>query len=149
MKYFVIALVILGLDQVSKFLITTNFVLGESLRLLPYLYFTYVLNPGAAFGFLKGFQWIFILLGFLVVFLVWYYRKYINQQNLVTKLGITFAIAGTIGNLIDRVRVGAVIDFIDLTVFPIFNIADMAIISGVILLFWEVLTDGCRQKKSD
>ncbi len=138
MPYFIILLIIV-VDQLSKFLISSNFTQGESVRIFPYLYITYVRNVGAAFGLLANYRWLFVVLGILAVALVWYFRNTIKQQSKFVRWGITLAIGGTIGNLIDRIRIGAVIDFIDTPIFPIFNAADMTIVAGVVLLFWEVL----------
>jgi len=138
LPYFIILLIIV-VDQLSKFLISSNFTQGESVRIFPYLYITYVRNVGAAFGLLANYRWLFVVLGILAVALVWYFRNTIKQQSKFVRWGITLAIGGTIGNLIDRIRIGAVIDFIDTPIFPIFNAADMTIVAGVVLLFWEVL----------
>ncbi|NMB38987.1 MAG: signal peptidase II [Firmicutes bacterium] len=138
MPYFIILLIIV-VDQLSKFLVSSNFTQGDSVRIFPYLYITYVRNVGAAFGLLANYRWLFVVLGILAVALVWYFRNTIKQQSKFVRWGITLAIGGTIGNLIDRIRIGAVIDFIDTPIFPIFNAADMTIVAGVVLLFWEVL----------
>lgn len=138
--YVVSALLIIAADQLSKLYISLNFVEGESIRLLPYFYITYVRNFGAAFGLFANFRWLFLVLGFITIALVIYFRSYLAKQNQIIKWGVTIAVAGTIGNMIDRIHSGgAVIDFIDTTVFPIFNIADMAIVIGVAFLFLEVL----------
>ncbi len=144
MPYFIILLIIV-VDQLSKFLISSNFTQGESVRIFPYLYITYVRNVGAAFGLLANYRWLFVVLGILAVALVWYFRNTIKQQSKFVRWGITLAIGGTIGNLIDRIRIGAVIDFIDTPIFPIFNAADMTIVAGVVLLFWEVLINERKQ----
>jgi len=143
----IIGALIVALDQASKLWIMMNFVEGESVQLLPYIYFTYVQNRGAAFGLLTNHQWLFVIIGLIAIFLAWYYRKLIRQQNWLVRWGITLAIAGAVGNLIDRIRLGAVIDFIDLTFFPVFNVADMAIVLGVAFLFVEVLIND-RQKST-
>lgn len=145
MIHVIICAVVVIIDQLSKCLITTNFVEGESVRLLPYLYLTYVKNVGAAFGLFAHWRWLFILLGFAVLFATFYYRELIKRQSKFVRWGVTFALGGAVGNLIDRIRVGVVIDFIDLTVFPIFNFADMSIVAGVALLFLEVLINDRKQ----
>ncbi len=146
LQHILIVLLIIAVDQLSKFLISSNFNLGDSIRLLPYLYLTYVQNVGAAFGLLANFRWLFIALGFLAIGFVFYFRNLIRNQSTFVRWGITLAMGGTIGNLIDRIRLGAVIDFIDTTIFPIFNIADTAIVIGVALLFWEVLIHEPKQR---
>lgn len=135
-----IAAVIL-LDQLSKIFVSSNFAIGERIRILPYIYLTYVHNVGAAFGLFVNYRPLFIALGVAVLLLAWYYRNWISSQSKYVRWGVALAVAGTVGNLIDRIRVGAVIDFIDITIFPIFNVADMSIVVGVALLFLEVLVN--------
>ncbi len=98
-------------------------------------------NVGAAFGLFANYRPLFIALGVAVLLLAWYYRNWISSQSKYVRWGVALAVAGTVGNLIDRIRVGAVIDFIDITIFPIFNVADMSIVVGVALLFLEVLVN--------
>lgn len=144
MQYFLTVLLIIVVDQLSKFLISSNFTQGESIRIFSYLYITYVHNVGAAFGLLANYRWLFVFLGVLAVVLVWYFRRILEQQSKFVRWGVTLAIGGTIGNLIDRIRIGAVIDFIDTPIFPIFNAADITIVAGVALLFWEVIINERR-----
>ncbi|HKM16724.1 MAG: signal peptidase II [Firmicutes bacterium] len=139
MIYVITCASIVMIDQLSKHLISTNFVEGESVRLLPYLYLTYVKNVGAAFGLFANWRWVFIILGIAVVVAAFYFRELIKRQSWYVRWGVTLAIGGAIGNLIDRIRIGAVIDFIDVTFFSIFNLADISIVAGVALLFLEVL----------
>ncbi|NLM25722.1 MAG: signal peptidase II [Firmicutes bacterium] len=143
MKQLAVGLVILFLDQFSKLYISTNFVEGESIPLIKsVIYLTYVNNPGAAFGLFAYKRWLLILVGVGALVATWIFRHQIAKQSKLTRWGITLAISGAFGNLIDRLRLGKVIDFIDLRFWPIFNIADIAIVCGIALLFWEVLRDG-------
>lgn len=141
MNYALVAGLILICDRLSKFLVMTRMVEGESFTLIPsVLYLTYVRNQGAAFGFFQG-QVIFLsavaVLCLLFILTQW---KKIMAKGLLVRWGVVISLVGAIGNLIDRVRFGAVIDFIDVVIFPpIFNVADVAIVLGVGLLFWEVL----------
>ncbi|NMA61269.1 MAG: signal peptidase II [Firmicutes bacterium] len=141
MNYALVAGLILICDRLSKFLVMTRMVEGESITLIPsFLYLTYVRNQGAAFGFFQG-QVIFLsaVAVLCLLFILTQWRK-IMAKGLLVRWGVVISLVGAIGNLIDRVRFGAVIDFIDVLVFPpIFNIADVAIVLGVGLLFWEVL----------
>lgn len=143
LKQLAVGLVILFLDQFSKLYISTNFVEGESIPLIKsVIYLTYVNNPGAAFGLFAYKSWLLILVGVGALVATWIFRHQIAKQSKLTRWGITLAISGAFGNLIDRLRLGKVIDFIDLRFWPIFNIADIAIVCGIALLFWEVLRDG-------
>jgi len=141
LNYALVAGLILICDRLSKFLVMTRMVEGESITLIPsFLYLTYVRNQGAAFGFFQG-QVIFLsaVAVLCLLFILTQWRK-IMAKGLLVRWGVVISLVGAIGNLIDRVRFGAVIDFIDVLVFPpIFNIADVAIVLGVGLLFWEVL----------
>ena len=125
----------LGLDQLTKFLIVTSFSPGQSLPLLgPLVHLTYVQNTGAAFGLFKGQQLAFIGLSIAVV--LWIGREFLTKTPMPADMmwGCAFVLGGALGNLIDRVRLGYVIDFIDLRVWPVFNMADSAISIGVALL---------------
>lgn len=143
MKYLVYGFLLVLLDQGTKFLVVSHMSEGQSIPLItPMLYLTYVRNPGAAFGFFANQRVLFLGVGILALGLVGYYRHTIKKQNILFKLGVTMATAGAVGNLIDRFRIGMVIDFVDIRIWPIFNVADMIIAAGVALLFWEVLTSG-------
>lgn len=134
------------IDQATKWIISSSFVQGESIPVIGnFFYLTYVKNPGAAFGLFLRMQWLLPIVGFGAIILVFLFRRQISQQSLLVKWGICISLGGAIGNLIDRIRFGAVIDFIDFRIWPIFNFADIAIVGGVALLFWEVLTDGRKQ----
>lgn len=137
--YAIVTTLILIADRLTKMLVMSKMVEGESIPLLPpVLYFTYVHNKGAAFGFLKG-QVIFlslVSLAFIVVIATQW--KKIKAKSFFTRWGIVISFAGAIGNLIDRILYRSVVDFIDIRIF-IFNIADVAIVLGAALLFWEVV----------
>ena len=118
------------LDQLLKYVIRSFFTVGSSLS-LKIISITYVTNTGMSFGLLKGMNIVFILVSILVLgfFALVYYKK--------KKYPIQFGLicAGIIGNLIDRITFGYVIDFIDFRFFPVFNIADASIFIGI---FWLV-----------
>jgi len=127
--------VILIFDQFTKYLVIVNFTPGQSIPALPpVMYFTYVQNTGAAFGFLKGQQTLFIVLSVLII--IWITRELLTKsmQSKIMLWGCSFVLGGAVGNLIDRLRFGYVVDFIDFRVWPVFNIADSAITVGIALL---------------
>ena len=146
----------LWLDQLAKFLVTRSFAPGESLPVVPHLVsLTYVQNTGAAFGILKGQQGLFVLISFIIV--AWIMWELITKPVLDVPIwwGSALILGGAVGNLIDRLRLGYVIDFIDLHVWPVFNVGDSAITIGVTLLIFRSLiasrndrTSG-RQGRSD
>jgi len=121
-------------DQLTKALIASAFVPGESRPLLShFLQLTYVQNTGAAFGLFKGQQALFIL--FTIGVIVWLLRELRNPSLPVApRWGCALVIGGAAGNLLDRWRLGYVVDFLDLRVWPVFNIGDSAITIGIALL---------------
>ena len=127
-------------DQLTKWLVVSCFAPGQSLPMFPpLLYLTYVQNTGAAFGLFKGQQVLFILLAVgVIAYLV---RTLLSGKPLaaVTAWGSALILGGAAGNLLDRLRLGYVIDFLDLRVWPVFNIGDSAITIGVVLLLWQGL----------
>jgi signal peptidase II len=130
----------LGADQLTKWLVTTSFAIGESLPVVPpVLLFTYVQNTGAAFGLFKGQQGLFVVLSLVVI--VWILRELLVKASMgrLAEWGCALVLGGAAGNLIDRLRVGYVIDFIDVRVWPVFNVGDSAITIGVALLMWQAL----------
>ncbi|MFM1650584.1 signal peptidase II [Brevibacillus sp. B_LB10_24] len=150
MLYYVIALIVIVLDQVTKFAVVKNMALGESIPLIPGVFhLTSHRNMGAAFGILQNQRWLFVVITLVVVvgIIVTLYR--IGRKLPVTSLGLALVLGGAIGNFIDRVSTGQVVDFLDFTLirFPIFNVADSAITVGVILLLWDVLTESRRNRR--
>lgn len=126
---------ILLVDQLSKFYIIKVFEPYASQPLIDgVLHITYVQNTGAAFGILADRTKVFIAVAIVIIVVVMRYFRYVPKDNYLLRLGLTFGLSGAIGNLIDRIRLGYVIDFIDFRVWPVFNVADSAIFLGVIAL---------------
>mgnify|MGYP003966625979 CR=1 FL=1 len=123
-KLFVIAGILVILDQLTKY-----FFENKTIEIFSFFSFRYAENSGAAFGILKGWNILFIVFSFVVMIACLYYYNYY-------KLPLTFLLAGTIGNLIDRILFGFVRDFISVSVWPIFNFADAYNTIGVILLIY-------------
>ena len=130
------ALIIVILDQLTKFLIRKNFQLNESLPIIKNIFhFTYVTNTGSAFGLFKNLNLFFVFFSILVIIMIFYYlREKIPEKEKFLQLAIGLLLGGTIGNLIDRIKIGAVTDFLDFRIWPVFNIADSAVTVSVILL---------------
>ena len=138
MKYYFVALLILLLDQWSKWLVMENMALGESITLVEsWLYLTSHRNAGAAFGILQGQQWLFIVITVVVIGVILYTLQKFRQERFLA-LSLSLILGGAIGNFIDRLRFGEVVDFIDVRIFtyhyPIFNVADSAVVIGGVLL---------------
>lgn len=135
----IIVLAVLFLDQLSKILITQNLSYNQSLPVIKGLfYITLVHNRGAAFGILKNQVPLFIATSVFAIILIALSLRGAKQNRLYT-VSLSLILAGALGNLIDRVCLGYVIDFFDFRVWPVFNVADSAITVGVILLGWSVL----------
>jgi signal peptidase II len=131
----------LAADQASKQLVMAAFAPGESLPLVPgILHLTYVRNTGAAFGLFQGQHVLFIGISILVI--GWVVRE-LSARGAALAAPVRWSYAlilgGATGNLIDRLRFGHVVDFLDLRVWPVFNVADSAITIGVTLLVWHAL----------
>ncbi|MCX7773620.1 MAG: signal peptidase II [Clostridia bacterium] len=132
---FIIALI--GLDQWTKWFIFTHRIQFENLPVIKdFFYLTYLENRGAAFGILQNFRWGFILLTLVaLVAMVWYFRK---NKNMVFRLALSFLFAGAVGNFIDRLFRGFVVDFFHFYPFgydfAVFNVADVWVNIAVALL---------------
>jgi signal peptidase II len=132
---FIISLI--GLDQWSKWYIMTNKVTFGNLEVIKdFFYLTYLENRGAAFGMLQNFRWAFIVMTTVaLVFMIWYFLK---NKHVVLRFGLAFLIAGAVGNFIDRLFRGYVVDFFHFYPFgydfAIFNVADVCVNVSVVFL---------------
>lgn len=137
---FRIILAIFMLDQISKFFVTRLLLEGESLVVVaPVFYLTYLKNPGAAFGLLASWRVVFIVITVLLVVAVVIFARYLPIKSRLAIYGLALLLGGAMGNLVDRLRTGYVIDFLDFRIWPVFNLADVAIVMGVGLLCWDLI----------
>lgn len=133
-------LVILAIDQFSKTLVFQSLKIGESIPLIKnILHITFVSNTGAAFGLFKNSSLIFIVISIVAIVIIStiILRSIKKDEFLSSSMfnyGLILIISGAMGNLIDRLRFGYVVDFIDIRVWPVFNIADASITIGTLLL---------------
>ena len=143
---------ILVLDQVTKFLVENTMTMHQSIDILPNVAsLTYLRNTGAAFGFLAGARSslrviFFALISSVAIGCIVYLIRGLRPRQKILLLSLSLILGGAMGNLIDRLRLGEVIDFIDLHWYdvhwPAFNVADSAISIGVVLLFIQMLRKG-------
>lgn len=150
--------VILIADQGTKYLIDSTMTLHGSFPVIPGLFnITYIRNPGAAFGFLADasplFRGVFfIIVTILAVGLIVYYLKTQPLYDPLMTLSLSLILAGALGNLVDRIRFGEVIDFLDFYIgsahWPAFNVADTAISVGAVLLFFTMVTGGKKPTRA-
>lgn len=134
---------IVAADQITKFLTVTNIALYEQVEWIPgILGLTYVRNTGAAFSSFEGQRWLFILIfAVLTVAVIWEYRKKALPFTTAERWMIAAIYGGGLGNVIDRVRLGYVVDMIETEFiqFPVFNVADCFITCGCILLMIHLI----------
>ncbi len=140
MAFFLTALIVLALDQVSKFLIRANMSPGQSIPEDGLFRITYVTNIGGVFGILSNQAFLIILTTAVGIAAILLYSRYPIFKRMLVKISLGLLLGGALGNLIDRLSFGWVVDFIDIGFgqyrWPTFNLADSAIVLGVILLFY-------------
>lgn len=150
MCFYGTALIVLVLDQISKWIIIRIFVAHESFALIPnMLYITFVTNERGAFGLISLSRVTFICASIIILtVLIWYYHNLstIKKINNSWSFSLGTIAGGAIGNLLDRVRFGYVIDFIDIHInsifkWPVFNLADTGITIGLAILIIKMLKD--------
>lgn len=158
-KYYIILLTILPLvlDIITKYIIRTSMYLGESIPVINgFFNIVYVLNPGAAFSILHDMneayrRTFFISVASVVLVLLIYF--FIKEKRPVTLAGTALIISGAIGNLIDRINIGKVVDFLDFYIksyhWPAFNVADICVTVGAGLLILDIIFLTKNQKKEN
>ena len=131
------------MDQLIKYYILNNFNHGQSLAVIKGVFhLTYVQNTGAAFGIFKNANTFFIIVSIAIILFLLVYRYYYLKSNVYINISIALIIGGAIGNLIDRILLNYVVDYLDFRVWPVFNLADSAIVVGAgILTIYILLTD--------
>lgn len=145
-RMFWIAGITLALDRFSKFLVERMMAEGESIPVIHnFFYLTYIKNKGIAFGLFSPFSLPLIIVSFLVIAAILLYSLRATGRGSSIQVGLGLILGGALGNLMDRIKGGAVIDFLNLRIWPVFNLADVAIIAGVGTLLWK----GIRRGKSE
>jgi signal peptidase II len=143
--------VIIALDQFSKWWIVHNMELYQSISVITdFFYITSHRNRGAAFGILQDQRWLFIIVTSCVVIGIIVYMIKMKKETILTKLALSLILGGAIGNFIDRIRTGEVVDFFHFQFgsyqFPIFNVADSALCVGVVLFLIASLTETKKEQ---
>lgn len=142
--YFLISALLVGLDQCSKYLTVQNISLGETKEFIPgFLSLTHLRNTGAAWSLLEGKMIFFYVITVIVSVVIIYLLIKNYKKSIWYSVGLSFVLAGAIGNFIDRVRLGYVVDMLqtDFMNFPIFNVADSTLVVGVICIFIYLILD--------
>lgn len=130
-----IAVLVVIIDQLSKFLIKLYYEPGQTVPLIKnFLHLTYVRNPGAAFGLFPGSQTILLIITVIVFAFIIFFQIEIGKDDIFIRIVLGLFLGGTLGNFIDRIQNGLVVDFIDFRFWPVFNFADASIVIGLFLL---------------
>ena len=151
----VLMLVAVGLDQLSKYLIISNLELHESIEIIPGVFnFTYIQNRGAAFGSFDEHRWIFLVLSTVMIIAILAFLFWKKPQDKLLLASLILITGGGIGNMIDRVCLGYVIDFLDFCAFPnlwmwIFNVADACVCIGAGMLALWMILDTVKETKKE
>lgn len=157
LRWLPLALLVIVLDQLTKLWVLGRFALYERLELLPVLDLTLVYNPGAAFSFLAGAsgwqRWFFVALALGVsAAILWWLRSLHARANALLAAALALVLGGAVGNVIDRLRLGQVVDFISVhwsgAYFPAFNLADSAITIGAGMLLLDILLESRRARRA-
>ncbi|MBU0905543.1 MAG: signal peptidase II [Firmicutes bacterium] len=153
--YYLVAVIIVALDQWTKWLVVNNMELGERIPLLdPTFALLSHRNRGAAWGMLEGQIWLFSIVTVIVIAGILYYFHKEAKGKPLFQLSLMILLGGAIGNFIDRLYLGEVVDFIDVLIpiinydFPIFNIADAALTIGVVMVMIVLFLEEKSEKKT-
>ncbi len=154
----IIVVILVAFDQLTKHIVLNSLApIKQKVLIDGFFNLTYVENRGAAFGAMQGARWFFVILAVVVVSAVafYYYKCEKTPRTLPLRISLIMLVGGTVGNVIDRVFRGYVVDFLDFIVFgydfPVFNVADILIVLGTFLLagcilLMDVKTDKEKQK---
>ena len=148
-RVYIYGFVFFFIDLLSKQIIKNMLSLYESIQVIPnFFHLTYVINDGAAFSILEGKQWLFIILGIFLLFLLFYYLQK-EKLNSYKVFYYSLLLGGVTGNLFDRIVYHGVIDFFDFRIFsyhaPIFNLADIFIVISIFLLLFQDIKEEIKK----
>lgn len=155
---FLICILVIVFDQLSKVVLSSILTLNQSISIINNCFhLTLIHNTGIAFGMLKGSSNIILIVTIIGLILIARSLKndflkdnLVNKKVLfIRKVAIGFILGGAIGNMIDRFRVGYVIDFLDFRIWPVFNLADSFITIGAVILFWNLFIPSKKLSKRD
>jgi len=143
-----IALSVIGLDQLSKYLIRANMEMGQSIPREGPVGLHYTTNTGGAFGLFANQAFLLSMAAVIGIAVIDLYLRYLPPRSTLLKVGLGLDLGGAMGNLIDRFRLGEVTDFVKLGAWPVFNLADTAIVVGTFLIAFYLLF-AARKSKHD
>ncbi|MGE7185128.1 signal peptidase II [Peribacillus sp. NPDC006672] len=154
MFYYLIALLVIAFDQLTKWMIVQKMEYGESIEIIEnLLYITSHRNRGAAWGILQGQMWFFYIITIAVIIGLVYYIQKMAKESRLLGVALALMLGGAIGNFIDRVARQGVVDFVHTYIFsysfPVFNVADAALSIGVGLLVIHMFLEEKKGKEKD
>jgi|LFRM01.1.fsa_nt_gb signal peptidase II len=151
----IIVLLIVAADQITKYIAIEYLQPLKTVTVLEGIFsLSYVENRGAAFGILQNQRWFLIILPILIVAAIIIYLAKHRNESLLTRICLSVIVGGAVGNLIDRIKLGYVVDMFEATFieFPVFNTADIAVVCGTIILSFQLILhdgSGMRNNKPD
>jgi len=151
-KKFYIPLVVLVfflLDQISKEIILRTLKVGESVPEEGFFRFTHVRNFGSAFSIIQDANLFLMIVGILAIILIIYFLIFVAKDSVALQLSISLQLSGAFGNIMDRIRLGSVTDFIDVGSWPVFNIADSCISVGMAMLAFYLYINWKEERKAN
>ncbi len=151
-----VSMLVVALDQLTKFFVLESLPLNQSVPVWPdHFYLTYIQNRGTAFGFMSDMDSdiripFFVIVTIAAAFIIYNYQRVIREENLMSQIALGLVWGGALGNLVDRLVYGKVIDFIDVRYdnlrWLVFNVADSFVVLGLLYLFFEFVIK-IKQKK--
>lgn len=148
----------IGIDQLTKILVSTNMEVYESIPVIPKVFdITYIHNKGAAFGMLANHRWVFMVVSTIAIVAMSVYLFRFCKEGMFFKVGLALVISGGIGNMIDRIIFGYVVDMIEATFietlfgwsFAIFNVADSFVCVGAGIVIFCLIRDIIKESKKE
>lgn len=149
---FLVLAIVLALDQISKYFIEHSLQVNQSWAPIPSIEsvfrITHVTNTGAAFGFFRSGGNLFMVVAVVVTAAIVIYNHQLSGGQRLFRVALGLQMSGALGNFIDRIRIGHVTDFLDFGPWPVFNLADLSIVSGVVALVLLMLLESREQGDS-
>jgi len=148
-QMYLVALILLSLDQFSKYLITQKMSLADSMPVIKSIFhITYVENTGIAFGLFPQGQILFITISLIIILVIVFFERKKALKSPWERFCLGLVLGGALGNLVDRLRFGFVIDFLDFRIWPVFNLADSGVCIGGILMAFFLLKKRASKERT-
>ena len=152
--FFLTAALVIAADQLSKHWIRSNLLVGQSLFEVGFFRFTHVQNTGAAFGIFQGYSSVLVIVALVGAAVLLFYTLFIHPRfplldGKLSRMALGLVLGGTVGNITDRLCLGYVTDFIDVGIWPTFNLADSSVVVGVLIFAYTLFPLVRLEKESD